>query len=313
MADTPNQTAPAAPTQDTSQQSSTSATPVSADQAAQTLANPNATPAQKVQAVKKLKSLSIKVDGQDYNEVLPFELDDTPANREYMTKQLQLSKVAHKRMGEKSQLESNVNAFLDMFTKNPRQALKQFNIDEKALAASIIEEEIANSQKSPELLAKEALEAELRALKEEREKEKKGYDERERERLTEQEYIRYDTLMSAAIEKSDLPKSPYVVKKMTDYMILGVQNNLDFSPEDVLPLVREEILDDIRQMSQAMPIETLEKLFGGDILSKIRKNNVKKVKSGASTKPKLPDVGATAAAKPSDAVKKKSIREMWGV
>lgn len=323
MADTPQSSNPAAPAAITTTEQTVTSTPaqtgapaVQAQQAADVLANPNATPVQKAQAVKKLKSLKIKVDGQEYDEALPFEIDDTKENRDYMTRQLQMSKVANKRMGEKAQLENELRGFFDQLKKNPRKVLADpsIGIDLKKIAAEMIEEEIANSQKSPQQLQLEQLQAELTEQRETNKKAQEEAQKREFERIQQVEYERYDNLMTAAIEKSDLPKSPYVVKKMADYMLMGLQEGLDISPEDVLPLVREEILEDIRQMSQAMPLETIEKLFGGDILTKIRKKNVAKAKGNptASLKTKL-DVGASPAVKKEEPLKKKTIKEMFGV
>ena len=321
-----NTAAPAAQTQEQSNSQAPASTGASAQgqasqvqAAADTLANPNATPQQKAQAVKKLNSLRIKVDGQEFDEKLPFEID--PSNKEaveYMRRNLQMSKAAQKRMGEKAQLENEVRSFLEQLKKNPKQLLTDptYGVDLKKLAAEMIEEELANAAKSPEQLAKEALERELNQIKEQRKREKEEYEQREFERIQQSEYDRYDTLMTQTLEKSDLPKSPYVVKKMADYMLMGLKEGLDVSPEDVLPLVREEILDDIRQMAQAMPLDTIEKLFGGDILTKIRKKNVAKAKSSPQTaKPKLPDVGATKSEPKKDvnSKDKKTFKQIFGV
>ena len=322
MADTPASSTPAAPAaqQTTGQQtpqSSTAPAAQVANAAAATIADPNATPAAKAQAVKKLNALKIKVDGQEFEEKLPFEID--PNNKDavdYMRKNLQFSKAAQKRMGEKAQLETEVRSFLEQLKSNPKKLLSDptYGVDLKKLAAEMIEEEIKNAQKSPEQLAKEKIEGELQDLKEQREKEKKEYEQREFERIQATEYERYDTQLTQALEKSDLPKSPYVVKKMADYMLMGLKEGLDVTPDDVLPLVREEILEDIRAMAQAMPLETIEKLFGGDILTQIRKKNVAKAKSAPKTNnPKLPDVGATKASPTAEVPKKKTIKEMFGV
>lgn len=311
--------APGSQAADTTQSQDTSSVPADAAQAAQAaLADPNVAPAVKQAIVKRLNSLKIKVDGQEYDEKLPFDID--PSNKEaveYMRKNLQMSKAAQKRMGEKAQLENEVRSFLDQLKKNPKQLLSDptYGVDLKKLAAQMIEEELENASKSPEQLAKEGLERELESLKEQRKREKDEYEKREFERVQQSEYERYDSLMTQTLEKSDLPKSPYVIKKMADYMLMGLKEGLDVSPEDVLPLVREEILDDIRQMAQAMPLDTIEKLFGGDILTKIRKKNVAKAKSAPTTpQAKLPDVGATKSVKVEvDPKAKKTFRQIFGV
>lgn len=265
----------------------------------------------------RIRKLKLKVDGQEFEEDLPFDLDDNPEAVEYMTRQLQLSKAAQKRMAESSQLQKEVKYFLEELRKNPKKVLADpsIGIDVKQLAAQIIEEEIANSQKSPEQLEKERLEGELKSLQEEREREREEAREKEFSRLQEIEYERYDTLISKAIETSDLPKSPYVVKKIADYMLLGLNEGIDVTPEDVLPLVRDEIQNDLREMFAVMPDEVIEKIVGKDVFNRVRKKNVAKAKSAPQpVKSAIKDTGASTkgAANSSDA-QKKTFRDFFGV
>lgn len=265
----------------------------------------------------RIRKLKLKVDGQELEEELPFEIDDNPEAVEYMTRQLQMSKAAQKRMGEHAQLQKEVKYFLEELRKNPRKILADpsIGIDVKQLAAQIIEEEIANSQKSPEQLEKERLESELKALQEEREQEREELRQKEFERLQEIEYERYDNLMSKALETSDLPKSPYVVKKMADYMLLGLNEGIDVSPEDVLPLVREEIQNDLREMFAIMPDEVIEKIVGKDVFSRVRKKNVAKAKSAPTpVKSAIKDTGSSSkSAASGNSAEKKSFRDFFGV
>lgn len=312
----PNSSAPVAPQAPADQSQSTAPAQGAAQSAEATLANPNATQAQKVAAVKKLNALKIKVDGQEYEERLPFEIDDTKENRDWMQKQLQMSKVAQKRMGEKAVLENEVREFFNQLKANPRKILADpnYGVDLKNLAKQILEEEISNASKSPEQLEKEKLQTELEELKDQRKKEKEESEQREYERQLETNYEKYDAQMTKVFESSDLPKSPYVIKKMTELMKIGVAQGLDISPADIMPMVREEILEDIRQMAQSMPLETIEKLFGGDILSKLRKKNISKAKAAAQVKAKAGDVGMTPKQpEKKEESPKKTIRQLWGV
>lgn len=278
-------------------------------------ADPTLTKKEKVIEKKKLKSLKLKVDGKEWNEDLPFEIDDDAAVIDYMTKQLQMSKMAQKRAKEKSDLESQVDQLINELRKNPRKVLSDpaLGLDLKKFAASIIEEEIERSQKSPEQLERESLQAELKALKEEREKEKQSDREKELSRLEEIEQERYDTSITKALAGSSLPKSPYVVKKMADYMILGLKNGVELTPEEVLPLVQEEIQNDIQQMFGAMPSDVVESMIGKDHFKKIRQNNIAKAKAapGNATKA-IPETGksSTPAANP---VKKQTFKEFFKV
>lgn len=262
---------------DESSQESTGTQEVAAEAVA-TLKDPKASKAEKKAAQKQLKKLKIQVDGEE------DEIEYDPNDEDFMRKQVQLARMGQKRAQEKALIEKEVLQFIEDLRKNPRKALSDpaIGMDLKAFAAQIIEEEIENSKKSPEQLEKEKLEAELRALKEERENEKKTAQEKEFERLKEQEYERYDVLMSQALEKSDLPKSPAVVKKIADYMLLGLQANKDITPADVLPIVREEIINDYKELLNSLPDEEIEKFIGKERINSIRKKNIAKAKQAAS-------------------------------
>lgn len=267
--------------------------------------------------IARIKKLKLKVDGKDYDEDLPFDLPDDPKAKEYMTRQLQLAKMGQNRAQQYSTLEKEVVGFLNQLKSNPKQALSNpnFGLDLKKLAADIIEEEISNSQKSPEQIKSEQLEKELQRLKEERENEKQTAQQREFERLQEQAYNQYDSQMSAALDKSDLPKSPYVIKKMADYMLSGLEKGLDISPEDVLPLVRNEVLEDMRSMIGAMPDEAIEEFIGKDIFNRVRKKNLAKAKGTPPPQPVKSAIKDVSKAPKTEAkpAKKQDFKSFFGV
>lgn len=259
------------------------------------------------------QKLKLKVDGQEFEE----EYD--PNDKEYITRNVQLAKVAQKRMQEYSALQKDVIQLINDLKNNPKKALSDpsIGLDVKKLAAQIIEEEIANSKKSPEQVQREKLESELKEMKEQRDREKAESQAQEFERLREQQFERYDILMEQALEKTDLPKEPYVVKRIAEYMLLGLQEGRDVLPEDVIPLVREEILDDMKHMIHTMPVEAVETFLGKDLFDKMRKNNIAKVKAKQAVKAigntKAPDVGKISNQKPEEPKKKMSFKEFFKV
>ena len=238
-------------------------------------------PAAQAAIKKALRELKLKVDGKEYSEKLPFDLPDDPAAIEYMQKQLQLSKMGQSRAQQTAELQKEVLSFFDKLRTDPKAALADpmVGVDVKKLAQQIIEEEIENSKKSPEQIEKEKLQAEIKELRAKQEADKKDWEQKETTRLQELAYDQYESEMVKALEGSDLPKSPYVVKKMAEYMLLGLQEGKDLRPEDVLPLVRDEIQGDIKDMFAAMPDEVVEKLIGKDKLDGIRKKKIAKAKT----------------------------------
>lgn len=248
----------------------------------------NGTPKEQVQAKKMLKSLKIKFNGKEYDEALPFEIPDDEASTKWMREQLQRSKLSASKAQEYSSLEKEVSAFIQELKANPKKALANpaIGVDIKKLAQEIIEEEIENAAKSPEQLEKERLEQELKTLKEEREKEKESGRQKEFERLQEQEYERYDQAMSKALEGSTLPKSPYIIKKMADYMLMGLQDGMDLQPADVIGLVEQDMQNDLKEMFAVMPDDVIEAVVGKDVIGRIRKKSIANAK--AKQQPPVP-------------------------
>jgi hypothetical protein len=270
--------------------------------------SPAPTPAE----IKKFKKLQLKFNGKDIEEDLDFEVDEK--QRDWMVKQRQKAMLADHKSREYSQLESEVGAFIQELRKNPKKALSNpaIGLDIKELAASILQEEIERSQKSPEQLRAEEAELKLQELMEEREKEKQDSEARDLERLTEREYERYDNLMSSALESSDLPKSPYVVKKLTEYMIMAVENGIDVDPKDVIPLIRQEIHADISQMFGAMPAELIEQIMGKETLGKLKQHRKSAVaKPPVPVKSAIKDVAQSTEKKKEE--KKQTVRDFFGV
>lgn len=272
--------------------------------------------------IKRLKSLKIKVDGNEVDEALPFEMDDTPENRDYMTRQLQMAKMGSKRAQEAAESRKKLEDVANYLAqakgdkKHLRKLIKELGGDEKELAAAIIEEEIANSQKSPELLAKEKAENELKELKEQREREKEEFNSRELQRLQEQEIEKYDVTVSQALEKAELPKKPYVVRKMADYMLLALENGIELSAQEVAQIVKQEMHSDMQEVIQALGEDRAESFIGKEMLTKIRKRNVAKAKA-AGVIPKADAKGVDVGAKKTETViapvQKKSFKQLFGV
>lgn len=229
--------------------------------------------------IKRLNKLKLKVHGEEIEEELPFEIEEDPEVVEYLTKNLQLGKAAQRAMQEKASYEQQVKQFFQGMKSNTREYLMQMGIDPKEFAAAVIEEEIKKAQLTPEQLKEMELQEELRAEREARQKEREEYEQRELSRLQQVEYERIDNQMTEALESSDLPKTPYVVRKMAEYMLIGSRNGIDLTAKDVLPLVREELMGDLKGIINSLGEDAAEEFIGKEVMTRLRKKNVAKAKN----------------------------------
>jgi hypothetical protein len=171
---------------------------------------------------------------------------------------------------------------VDMLKTNPLSILKNeaLGLDVRKLAEQVLNEEIEEMQKSPEQKRIEELE---RKLKDKEEREKQLEDERrqaEMNALQEQAAQQLDDQMSDAIGKSTLPKSPYVVKRLADAMIEAVNMGYnDVTPEQIMPFVEQQIMDEFQKVFEESADDKLEKLIGKKTLDRYRKGRVSKQKA----------------------------------
>jgi hypothetical protein len=250
--------------------------------------------------IKRLNKLKLKVHGEEFEEELPFEIEEDPEVVEYLTKNLQLGKAAQRAMQEKATYEQQVKQFFQGMKSNTREYLMQMGIDPKEFAAAVIEEEIKKAQLTPEQLKELELQDELRKEREARQKEREEFEQRELSRLQQVEYERIDTQMTEALESSDLPKTPYVVRKMAEYMLIGSRNGIDLTAKDVLPLVREELMGDLKSIINSLGEDAAEDFIGKEVMTRMRKKNVAKSKAmtPATAKAAIKDIASSSKSKP---------------
>jgi len=254
---------------------------------------------------KRLKKYQLKIDGKEES----FELDLD--NDEEVKKHLQMSRASSKRMQESTELRKATEKFIETLRSNPRKILSDPNIgvDIKKLAQEIIEEEISNSQKSPQELEKERLQKELQELKEKYQTEEEDRKKDEFERLQTQAEQKLDGDITQALDSSNLPKTPYTVKKMAEIMMLALQNDIDLSPQDVVPLLRKQMHQDIKEMFSASSDELFEEMFK-DNISRVRK---KRTKAAVDTASSVKATGDQPKVDKNQDGKKMSIKDFLGI
>lgn len=259
---------------------------------------------------KRLKKLKLKVDGKEFEEEI--DLDDDEA----LTRHLQMSKMGQKRAQEKAQLDKELKQFFAAMEEDPFSVLsKEMGMDVEAQIQKYIDKQIENAKKSPEQIEREKMENELKSIKAERERERQESEARQKELLIQQQYEHYDIQMEQALNKSSIPKTPYVVKKMADYMIVAVENGYDLSPEAAVALVQEEMDSDLKEMFGSLSEDKIESLLGDQVLNKLRKRRLAKAKESqaAVQKPNIQDTGRNAKTESKKEGDKVSFKKFFGV
>jgi antitoxin component of RelBE/YafQ-DinJ toxin-antitoxin module len=246
---------------------------------------------------KKLKQLQLKVYGETVTEELPFEIDDNPQVVEYLTKQLQMSKAAQRAMQEKGSFEKQVQSFVENLKGNTEAVLAQMGIDPTEFAAKVLQNEIDKSKLTPEQKELQEYKEKAKKLEAESKRKEAEFQQKEFERNQQLEYTRIENEMLQTLEKSDLPTSPFITKRIAEYMYQGLQHNVNLSPADVLPLVREDYISELQSTFKGMSPDKVEAFIGKELFNQVRKKNVAKAKSAtpATVKAAMKEVAAASA------------------
>lgn len=262
--------------------------------------------------VEIAKRISMKINGEDQEFDLSSD-DDVERLKEFAQK----GEGADQKFQEAAKMRKQMESFAKLMQENPIEALKRLGHDPDKIAEMHMEQRIAEMQKSPDQIEREKLQKELEEIRAEK---KKMEDERlEHEKSVAQEkYSRkLDNEITEALEKSEMPKSPYVVKRLAEYMMLGLKKNPKFEVADAVPLVERQIKKEIQEMFGAMPEETIEKILGTDVSTKLRKRRINKMKKSPETAASVKSTGKSEinASKPKEEKKAISAKEFfsnWG-
>lgn len=215
-------------------------------------------------AIEAIRNLTLKVDGKEIVEELPF--DATPEMVEYLQKKLQLAAVSQKRMQEKAEFEklaksreSEMESFLNNLKDESvlESVLAQLGHDPSKLAENILMKEIEKAQLSPEQRELQELKAEMERIKQAEESARKEA-ELAQQRALEDKYAQdFDRDLNAAIDKFGLPSTPHIIREMSNLMRIALQNGLDASFEEVGQLVKEQNDLHVREVLKGLDAETL--------------------------------------------------------
>lgn len=227
------------------------------------------------EANKMIKKFQLKVRGKT------IEREVDLGDEDYIRQQLQLAEVSKLSMQEKAELEKRFEQILQNGKMDPMRFIQEaFGLDPDELAAMHIEKKIEHLKKSPEVLEKERIQAELQAAREEAKKLKEEKELAEMSKLQQEAMVGLQAEISKAISShTKLPDTKYVQKKMADAMLWAANNGFDdVSADDVAPLVEHEMREELNALYDLMPEDVLENYVGRKNIERLRKSKIAKAK-----------------------------------
>lgn len=240
---------------------------------------------------EQIKLLKLKVDGEEFEEELPFEVSKEQA--EWLQKELQLARASQKRMQEAAELrkkdtqtQEELQGFFQALKENPMAVLESMGVNTKEISEARLQEEI----KKLEMTEEEREIAELKQkLKDHEEKEqtaKKQKELEEQERLKNQYAAEYEKDLMNAIDNSNLPKNPEIIQRLAQYMHTALQLGIDVGFQDLIPMVHDSIRSDMSKLLGSLPVDEIMGVLGDENIQKIMAKKGPKVTKKAPPSPK---------------------------
>lgn len=249
----------------------------------------------KKEAQELRKKLKLKVDGEEFEEEIDFN------DEESLKKHLQKSKAFDKRLKEFSSYKNNVDKMIKLLQDDPESFLEQAGLNVDEFAEKRLKKAVENMKKSPEQLANEKMQKELEDLKKRLKEEEDSKQQQEMERLRNEQAAAVQSEIETALEsgKTKLPKkNPFVIQKIAQNMVLAMKNGYpNVTAMDVLPIVEKQWKEELRSYFDASTEDIMEDLVGRTNLDRYRKQRISAARKAASqtqtAKQAVQDTGIT--------------------
>lgn len=237
------------------------------------------TPEQKRQAREQLektkRKYKIKVDGIE--EEVEYNDDD-------VKRDIQLARKAQKEIQQSSELKKELAAFVKQLQTDPGSILSDpaLGVDLYKLAQDVMNKRMEDEMKDPLALKAEQLEKELEELRNKSKQDEETRKSLEYERAVKNAEADLEEKVQEALETSGLPKSPYVLKRMAEVMLVAIDKGMNISPKQAMAQVKKEMHVDIKDLFSASPEDLLEELIGQDNIKKLSKRRLSQMRSSTS-------------------------------
>lgn len=181
------------------------------------------------------------------------------------------------------QQEKLVNEIAQLIQQNPWELLQRAGYNPRQLAEEYLTQAIEE-----EMLPEN--ERELKRVRQEKEELERQYKEelsrREQEQINlqvEQAQKEITSQIIDALEGSNLPKNPDVVKRIANYMYLAEQKGISVNPKQVVPLVEEDLRNLNAQILRSLDPSNRINYIGEDLLKQIRQDDLARLKQNQTT------------------------------
>jgi hypothetical protein len=213
---------------------------------------------------------------------------------EEVVKQLQLADAAQRRMQEAAEQRKKVSSLFEMLKKDPLTALKDpsIGVDVRKLVEDQILREYEESQLDEPTRKTKQLERDLQA----REAQIKEYEQRQQQQaqmqLEERVFQETQQQFVEALKSESIPQTRESLYMMAEIAQLNLENGIELSPAQLAAEVKDRMGGIHTHMIKGLEGDKLVAYLGEDVVTKVLKYAVDRVKSQQNQQAFQPPVAA---------------------
>ena len=236
--------------------------------------------AAKQEAIKEeIRKHKLKINGRE------VELDEPEVIR-----RAQMSESADQRYKEAATMKKQAEQFFEALLNDPKSVLTHPEIAKK-LNIREFAEEMLSAELKRELM--DPVERELEDLREFKRKQEEDITNRTKKEQETAQQARareaqqkaaktFDTDITQALAQTNLPKTAYTVKRVAEILLGARKNNYAMDVATAVDMVKEGYQTDLHAMVGGLDPEMMIKMFGDDLVKKLRKHDLAQLKSKLS-------------------------------
>jgi len=205
-----------------------------------------------------------------------FDVDEQELIRGY-----QLGQAATQKFQEASTMRKQAEQLVEALQKDPISILTnpKLGLDFRKIAEEYLVEQLKLEQADPATKAQLMAERKIREMEAERDALRKAQEEEQIARETEMWKQKIDEQYTKALSNGKVPKTPTVVKRMAELNSQLLEQGYDPSAEELVDMVRNEIVQAQKEIFGAATPEQAEELLGKKKLDEVRKADLAKAKA----------------------------------
>ena len=166
----------------------------------------------------------------------------------------------------------------DMKTR-PFEILKNLGVDVRKMTEDYLIKELDKEQMSEEQRKVLEYEAKMKAMEDERNREKEEKEQKELAADVEKYREEYEKEFIQALDEEEIPNNPQTVGRMARYIEEGIKENITITAKQSAKLVKEDLIEEAKQVYSKTDPEKLINYLGPEIVKKLKNYDLSKIKS----------------------------------